>query len=211
MQLAIIIFVVILLLGIVAVINFADSDVPNSVRLIVSTIIIIILAAGVYYLTAPMSTVIPATIENNTDSLLSFDTLTNSSVTLKEKPINNNAEEADYSVRKTIQPPVIKPDEPVKARDTFFKQTKINPPENEAEALVEITNEYGKYKVKSKAYFHNKPDESTRRNAFIIHLNNAVLIPSDERNGFIYVTFTNHLGQTSKGWLLKSDLKRVEE
>ncbi len=51
MHIAIIIFVVILLLGIVVVINFADSDVPNSVRLIVSTIIIIILAAGVYYLT----------------------------------------------------------------------------------------------------------------------------------------------------------------
>ncbi len=136
--------------------------------------------------------------------------MTNSSVTLKEIPINNNAEEADYSVEKTIQPPVIKPDEPVKARDTFFKQIKINPPENEAEALVEITNEYGKYKVKSKAYFHNKPVENTRRKAFIIYWNNAVLTPSNEQDGFVYITFTNHLGQTSKGWLLKSNLTKVD-
>ncbi len=64
------------------------------------------------------------------------------------------------------------------------------------------------YKVKSKAYFYNQPDMNTRRNAFVIHWNNryATLQPLDEKNGFIYVVFTNHAGQTSKGWLMKSDL-----
>ncbi len=208
MYLAIIIFVVIVLLAIVVAINFADSDVSNSVRLIVSSIIIIILAAGVYYLTMPLSIVTSASVKNQNDSLsINTDTLINQ----KEKPVKKKNEQADYSGKKNIEPQIIKPHEPSSARDTSIKQTKINPPKNDVEATGEITKKYDKYKVISKAYFHNKPDESTRRNAFIIHWNNAVLIPSDERNGFIYVTFTNHLGQISKGWLLKSDLKRVEE
>ena len=62
------------------------------------------------------------------------------------------------------------------------------------------------YKVKSKAYFHDEPDPRTKRKAFIIHWNNAVLSPQDEVKGFIYVVFTNHLGQTSRGWLRKDNL-----
>ncbi|HEU4471103.1 MAG TPA: serine/threonine-protein kinase [Flavisolibacter sp.] len=72
-------------------------------------------------------------------------------------------------------------------------------PEEENEAA-------GRYKVRTKAYFHDDPDEGTKRDAFIVHWNNAVLTPLDEKNGFIYVVFTNHLGQTSKGWLSKKDL-----
>ena len=63
------------------------------------------------------------------------------------------------------------------------------------------------YKVISKAYFHDEPREDTRRKAFIIHWNNAVLTPLEEKAGFVYIVFTNHLGQTSKGWLRKKDLK----
>ncbi|MDQ3279341.1 MAG: energy transducer TonB [Bacteroidota bacterium] len=66
-----------------------------------------------------------------------------------------------------------------------------------------------RYKVRGKAYFHNEPDETTRRNAFIVHWNNAVLNPSDDKNGFIYIVFTNHLGQVSKGWLSKGDLIEI--
>ncbi len=64
-----------------------------------------------------------------------------------------------------------------------------------------------RYTVISKAYFHDAPAEATRRKAFINHWNNAVLQPLDEKNGFVYIVFTNHLGQTSKGWLLKKDLR----
>lgn len=72
-------------------------------------------------------------------------------------------------------------------------------------------NSAGKYKLASRrVYFHNEPDESTRRNAFIVHWNNATLTALDEKNGFIYVVFTNHMGQTSKGWLPKKDLKLVD-
>ena len=70
----------------------------------------------------------------------------------------------------------------------------------------------GKYKIIDRAYFHNQPDESTRREAFLVHWNNsyATLEALDEKNGFIYVVFRNHLNQTSKGWLRKKDLKPVE-
>jgi serine/threonine-protein kinase len=67
-----------------------------------------------------------------------------------------------------------------------------------------------RYKIRNKAFFHNEPDESTRREAFIVHWNNAVLKPLDEKNGYIYVVFTNHLGQVSKGWLSKKDLIQVK-
>ena len=70
----------------------------------------------------------------------------------------------------------------------------------------------GKYKIVSKAYFHNEPDESTRRNAFVVHWNNsyATLNALDEENGFVYVVFKNDQNQTSKGWLRKKDLKPVD-
>lgn len=67
-----------------------------------------------------------------------------------------------------------------------------------------------KYTVVQKAYFHNQPNGSTRRSAFINHWNNAVLNPMDERNGFIYIVYTNHQGQTSKGWLNKKDLRPIK-
>ena len=70
----------------------------------------------------------------------------------------------------------------------------------------------GSYKLAGeRAYFHNEPDESTRRAAFIVHWNNAVIKALDDRDGFVYVVFTNHLGQTSKGWLRKKDLTPVSE
>jgi serine/threonine-protein kinase len=66
------------------------------------------------------------------------------------------------------------------------------------------------YKVRNKAYFHNEPDPATRRNAYIVHWNNVLLMPLEERNEFIYIVFTNHLGQVSRGWLSKDDLIEVK-
>lgn len=96
--------------------------------------------------------------------------------------------------------------------DTTREETKEEPQTPIKEEQVPDNKKIiGQYKLAvSKAYFHNSPDENTRRNAFIVHWNNAVLEALDEENGFIYVVFTNHLGQTSKGWLRKSDLTAVE-
>src|SRR5215203_2771424 len=66
--------------------------------------------------------------------------------------------------------------------------------EDESRAKAETK---GLYKIISKAYFHNEPDEATRRNAFVVHWNNSYskLKALDEKNGFIYVVFHNHLNQ----------------
>jgi hypothetical protein len=63
-----------------------------------------------------------------------------------------------------------------------------------------------KYSVISKAYFYNSPDETSRRNAYINKWN-GFITATDELNGFIYVVYTNEEGQTSRGWLKKSDLR----
>ena len=63
------------------------------------------------------------------------------------------------------------------------------------------------YTVIAKAYFHNSPDENSRRNSYMTHSNNVILHPIEEKNGYIYVVYTNHHGQIIKGWLNKKDLK----
>lgn len=67
------------------------------------------------------------------------------------------------------------------------------------------------YKVAVKAYFYTSPDESTKRNAYMVPSDNAVLKALDDQNGFIYIVFTNQLGKISKGWLRKQDLNKVSE
>jgi serine/threonine-protein kinase len=70
----------------------------------------------------------------------------------------------------------------------------------------------GQFKVRAeKAYFHNEPDENTRRNAYLLPSGEATINAWEERNNFIYTEFTNSRGQTSKGWLRKSDLMTLEE
>jgi hypothetical protein len=73
------------------------------------------------------------------------------------------------------------------------------------------TKPLAQYMVINKAYFYNSPDQGARRNAFVVPSNNAILNAFDEQNDFIYVVFTNTAGQTSKGWLKKQDLQKLEE
>lgn len=69
----------------------------------------------------------------------------------------------------------------------------------------------GQYKVLAdRAYFHNEPDEATRRGAYMIQ-SNDIINALDDKNGFIYTEFTNRNGQTSKGWLKKEDLITLDE
>ncbi|MCD6064609.1 MAG: protein kinase [Flavipsychrobacter sp.] len=72
-----------------------------------------------------------------------------------------------------------------------------------------LTNKY--YRVVSyRAYFHNEPDRSTRRNAFLVRSDERILA-LDERDDFIYTEYTNSQGQTSKGWVLKDDLEPANQ
>lgn len=100
---------------------------------------------------------------------------------------------------------------PIKVSNKPAKETTTaerNMPEE-----VKGKNEGISYKVISKAYFYNEPDEKTQRRAYITHWNNsyADIRALDEKNGFIYVVFTNHLHQRSKGWLRKKDLKEANQ
>jgi len=98
----------------------------------------------------------------------------------------------------------------VQLKKTEKKKTvEKTPSANSVSEKAESNGDVGAYKVRSKAYFHNEPDESSRRNAFIVHWNNAVLHPIKEENDFVYVVFTNDEGQTSKGWLRKKDLVKL--
>ena len=108
---------------------------------------------------------------------------------------------------------------PLDAKEDSTKAEKANPNAKESDKenggegddnADNIDNDNVRYKVRNVAYFHNEPDAGTRRQAFINHWNNAVLKPLDEKNGFVYIVYTNDQGQTSKGWLAKSDLIKVK-
>jgi serine/threonine-protein kinase len=102
------------------------------------------------------------------------------------------------------EPEEEKPSDPMN-----FDTASATPKTNE-DTTTSTEKNLGSYRLAvDKAYFHNSPDESTRRNAFIVHWNNVVLNALDERDGFVYIVFTNHLGQTSRGWIRKADLKQV--
>jgi type I restriction-modification system DNA methylase subunit len=72
---------------------------------------------------------------------------------------------------------------------------------------VSATGVATRYSVTSdRAYFYNSADSNARREVYINNLVHAVLTPEKEKNGFIYVVYTNKRGESTKGWLNKSDL-----
>ena len=109
---------------------------------------------------------------------------------------------------RTAAPPAKKQ---VEEKPVEVKTTKCDEPKTGTSTTVNNNTGLGKYKVRSKAYFHNSPNAATRRDAFIVHWNNAVLYPMKEEDDFVYIVFTNFKGQTSKGWLHKKDLVSFEE
>jgi serine/threonine protein kinase len=93
------------------------------------------------------------------------------------------------------------------------KDSKVNP----TPATVTKTDSSGERRVigeyivtAPKAYFHNEPDESTRRNAYAI-ASSEIIKATDEKDGFIYTELTNSRGQVSKGWLNKEDMITLAE
>lgn len=58
--------------------------------------------------------------------------------------------------------------------------------------------------ISSKAYLHNEPNVITKRNAYLAVGDSGEYIK--EEGDFLYIIFTNKKNQTSKGWILKSDV-----
>ena len=76
---------------------------------------------------------------------------------------------------------------------------------------IENRTVIGQYKVGAdRVYFYNQPDESTRRNAYLVNSEEATINALEEKAGFVYTEFTNSRGQVSKGWLRKQDLLTPE-
>lgn len=65
----------------------------------------------------------------------------------------------------------------------------------------------GTYKVTSKANFYNNADENTLRSSFI-SAGNKTVNALEDKNGFIYVEYTNDNGMINRGWLSKKDLTK---
>lgn len=133
-----------------------------------------------------------------------------------KEPVKISQESRNLAAGKTIKKKINKQDEtpaPAVAYNADTKQVVF--PLDEEKDSRKIGDEtdsfdyFTRYKVRGKAYIHTEPDERTRRPAFITHWNNAIIKPLDEQNGFIYIIFTNYEGVTSRGWLSKADLIRV--
>jgi serine/threonine-protein kinase len=94
---------------------------------------------------------------------------------------------------------------------TQTKEETVTRQDTTASQPVKPRTVIGQYKVQvARAYFHNEPDPSARRGAYLVP-SNDVVTALDEKNGFIYTEFTNNKGQTSKGWIQKSDLITLDE
>lgn len=86
-----------------------------------------------------------------------------------------------------------------------------NNTETKAEQPLQPRAVIGQYKVVAeRAYFHNEPDEATKRGAYMVP-SEDVINALEEQNDFIYTEFTNSRGQTSKGWVKKEDLLPLEQ
>ncbi|SUX48882.1 hypothetical protein [Chryseobacterium indoltheticum] len=59
--------------------------------------------------------------------------------------------------------------------------------------------------IQPKAYFHQKPNQNSRKDTYLLY--GAKIIASDETRYFVFTTFTNTDGVTSKGWVLKTDIE----
>jgi serine/threonine-protein kinase len=141
------------------------------------------------------------------DSLVQADTANQSNdVAIEEKK-----EQAKDTARTQVaEPAATQTDDDDDVEEAAADTSKPQVKEPQQEEQKPEPRGSGKYRVISKAFFHDQPSEATRRKAFISHWNNAVLTPLGQTADFIYVEFTNHLGQTSKGYLRKADLKLID-
>ncbi|HMJ48072.1 MAG TPA: hypothetical protein VK498_12135, partial [Ferruginibacter sp.] len=147
----------------------------------------------------------------STSMQFSNDSLYNADTSLKtaEKSPRKKNEFSDSVKKINTTAALPNTDEFREVSDTLNTSAQIISREEPAPAGEPATGT--KYRVLTIAHFHDKPDEGTRRNAFITYQDKIPLTALDEQNDFIYVIFTNSQGQTSKGWIRKKDLTVVNE
>nr|WP_294796001.1 serine/threonine-protein kinase [uncultured Mucilaginibacter sp.] len=127
------------------------------------------------------------------------------------EPRKNIKEESQVTVKKPIEKPETLAVKKIK-KDSAKKVVKKAEPKPKPAEPAPVNSSKGSDVGKvftvftTYAYFHDRPNEASKRAANINQWNNARLKAIDDQNGFIYVVYTNDKGQTSKGWLRKKDL-----
>ena len=117
-----------------------------------------------------------------------------------EEEVNATLREETTPVSRNITKPAAKPPTPVTTPASTASTSSASAQPEEAKAVI------GRYRINSKANFYNTPDENNMRSTFIS--GNKVVGALEEKNGFIFVAYTNDLGFTVKGWLSKKDLSK---
>lgn len=117
-----------------------------------------------------------------------------------EDEVNAVIREETTSITRNITKPAAKPAAPVTTPALTTSSSPASAQPGDAKAVI------GKYRINSKANFYNTPDENNMRSTFIS--GNKVVEALEEKNGFIFVAYTNDLGFTVKGWLSKKDLSK---
>lgn len=118
-----------------------------------------------------------------------------------------NEEEVNATIEEETKP-VRRPSSIATKPAPATQETETANRQSPAAAPAEARPVIAKYRVTSKANFYNAPDENTMRSTFISEAANKTVNALEDRNGFIFVEYTNDLGFTSKGWLSKTDLTK---
>lgn len=145
------------------------------------------------------------------DTIASTESAIEKEARTEPEPRKNIKEEPEVTVKKPIEKPEMPAVKKTK-KDSAKKVVKKAEPKPKLAEPAPVNSSRGSDVGKvftlfsTYAYFYSSPDEASKRAANINVWNNARLKAIDDRNGFIYVVYTNDKGQTSKGWLRKKDL-----
>lgn len=141
------------------------------------------------------------------------------------RPHKNNNKDSTMQIQGSINPPdslATPDDKPLKKAKTKFKKNIALPIKSTGREQPGQSYENGKqaaennpvpekeYRVIHTAYLHVSPAAYTRSTTYIIPGDETVTAIK-EKNNFIYVTFINTEGKTTKGWLLKKNLRLVNQ
>lgn len=139
-----------------------------------------------------------------------------------ESPADKTPARSSGAVKDSV-PPIIARQQPPVVKENVRKAPAALPAEPKQEVDVESANTgvpaqqaidtrpvIGRYKVASKANFYSSPDENTLRSTFISQGDDKIVGALEDKNGFIYVVYTNDLGYVTRGWLSKKDLEKVD-
>jgi len=118
---------------------------------------------------------------------------------VQEKPVSTNEAAAKVAKRDVPAPDKTTPPAADAKENIPAATENITPPAQPSRPVIAT------YKVTSKANFYNSADENTLRSSFI-NCGNKTVNALEDKNGFIYVEYTNENGMVNRGWLSKKDL-----